>query len=610
MLLRILFFSTLMIPFFTQAQSGPGGVGNSTNNGVWLRAGDLTQPNSTPVGNWSDVSGNDNDGLQTDATKQPLFITNSAMNGQPVVRLDGTDDLVEIRDNNLLDGGSGQTFLVALRPNNLDGSAALGILGKRITFTTSTEYAYTWFFWTNNHLYADINTSNDRFNTSTTFSNGTNYLLALDYDGSQPSNQRTRIYHAGEVVRTSGESSTSIVNSNQDLVLGALNKNYHTHLSADYAEVIQYNFSLNDAQHIIVHNYLSAKYNIPLNANDVYMHDEPSNGNFDHEVAGIGRVDAANAHAHARGSGIVEVIAPSQLDDNEFLLWGHDNGPLTMAAATGLPSSINSRLGRIWRASEVNQAGTPVDVGSITMRWDLSAQPSFNISDLRLLIDTNNDGSFADETPISGATDLGSGLIAFANVTALNNNARFTLGSTQIQTLPVELTYFEATARSRQVHLNWATASEKNSAYFEVQRSTDAQTWTTIDQVTAAGNTLQTIHYNSSDEAPLTGWSYYRLRQVDLDGTTMLSAVRAVQLDAVSESLQVYPNPTTDYLFLESTISTETRVRVFDNLGKEVTHLVGTQGKASTRLRLDLRALPVGIYVVKTPTQVRQIQKR
>lgn len=599
-----------MIPFFTQAQSGPGGVGNSTNNGVWLRAGDLTQPNSTPVGNWSDVSGNDNDGLQTDATKQPLFITNSAMNGQPVVRLDGTDDLVEIRDNNLLDGGSGQTFLVALRPNNLDGSAALGILGKRITFTTSTEYAYTWFFWTNNHLYADINTSNDRFNTSTTFSNGTNYLLALDYDGSQPSNQRTRIYHAGEVVRTSGESSTSIVNSNQDLVLGALNKNYHTHLSADYAEVIQYNFSLNDAQHIIVHNYLSAKYNIPLNANDVYMHDEPSNGNFDHEVAGIGRVDAANAHAHARGSGIVEVIAPSQLDDNEFLLWGHDNGPLTMAAATGLPSSINSRLGRIWRASEVNQAGTPVDVGSITMRWDLSAQPSFNISDLRLLIDTNNDGSFADETPISGATDLGSGLIAFANVTALNNNARFTLGSTQIQTLPVELTYFEATARSRQVHLNWATASEKNSAYFEVQRSTDAQTWTTIDQVTAAGNTLQTIHYNSSDEAPLTGWSYYRLRQVDLDGTTMLSAVRAVQLDAVSESLQVYPNPTTDYLFLESTISTETRVRVFDNLGKEVTHLVGTQGKASTRLRLDLRALPVGIYVVKTPTQVRQIQKR
>lgn len=499
---------------------------------------------------------------------------------------------------------------MVLRPNNLDGNEALGILGKRITFTTSTDYAYTWFFWTGNRLYADVNTQNDRFNTSNSFSNATNYILAFDYDGSQPSAQRTRIYNGGEVIRTAIESSASLINSNEDLVLGALNKNYRTYLSADYAEVIQYNVSLNDAQHIIVHNYLSAKYNIPLSNDNIYTQDDPANGDFDHEVAGIGRIDAANQHTNAQGTSIVGISAPSQLDDNEFLLWGHDNGSLAMVAAAGLPAPVNSRLGRTWRASEVNQAGTAVDVGSITMRWDLSGLPSMDANDLRLLIDTNNDGSFLDETPINGAIDLGNGIVEFANVSLLNNNARFTLGSTQTMTLPVELTYFEARAQQRQVVLNWSTASEKNSAYFEVQRSEDAQTWTTIDQVASAGTTTLTTDYTAVDEAPLMGWSYYRLRQVDFDGTATLSDVRAIQLEALTEPLQVYPNPTADYLFLEGAPATGTIVRVFNMRGEEVTQLVGTEGQSSDRLRLDLRALPSGVYVLQTPTHTRRVQKQ
>ena len=97
-----LFIMTILVPFLSWAQTGPAGVGSPTNNGVWLRAADVAVPHNSPIASWLDASGNANNGVQTDATKQPIFIDNSSMNGQPVVRLDGVDDLVEIRDHNLL----------------------------------------------------------------------------------------------------------------------------------------------------------------------------------------------------------------------------------------------------------------------------------------------------------------------------------------------------------------------------------------------------------------------------------------------------------------------------------------------------------------------------
>jgi hypothetical protein len=91
-------------------------------------------------------------------------------------------------------------------------------------------------------------------------------------------------------------------------------------------EFIIYNFALNTAQTIIVNNYLGAKYGYTLTSNDIYTQDNPANGNYDFEVAGIGRVDASNLHTDAQGTGIVRMLNATNLNDNEFLLWGHDNG--------------------------------------------------------------------------------------------------------------------------------------------------------------------------------------------------------------------------------------------------------------------------------------------
>jgi hypothetical protein len=197
-------------------------------------------------------------------------------------------------------------------------------------------------------------------------------------------------------------------------------------------EFITYNFALNLAQTTIVNNYLSAKYGLALDANDLYAMDNPANGNFDNEVAGIGRIDGSNIHNDAQGSGIIRVLNPTDLNDNEFLLWGHDEGDLTFTNFADSPTSGDFiRFDRVWRVSEVNTSNNPVDVGGIDLRIDVSTLGTLPASALSLIIDTNNDGFFADEVPISGATDVGGGVYEFSNVTAITNQSRFTLATSR-----------------------------------------------------------------------------------------------------------------------------------------------------------------------------------
>ena len=197
-------------------------------------------------------------------------------------------------------------------------------------------------------------------------------------------------------------------------------------------EFIVYNFAINQAQTTIVNNYLSAKYGLVLNANDLYTMDNPAFGDFDNEVAGIGRVNASNLHNDAQGSGIIRVLNPTNLDNNEFLIWGHDGGDLSFSNFADSPSSGDFvRLDRVWRVSEVNTSNSSVDVGGIDLRISVSELGTIPVSALNLMVDTDNDGSFADETPISGASDLGGGIYEFSNVTAIADQMRFTLATSR-----------------------------------------------------------------------------------------------------------------------------------------------------------------------------------
>jgi hypothetical protein len=99
------------------------------------------------------------------------------------------------------------------------------------------------------------------------------------------------------------------------------------------------------------------------------------------------------------------------------------------------------------------------------------------------------------------------------------------------------------------VQLSWQTASEQHSAYFEVETSTDGHHYQMLGRVAAAGTSTHLRPYRFDDQPTQLGLRYYRLRQVDNDGTVSYSPVVTVQLGAAS--VQVFPNPTTDELTVQ-----------------------------------------------------------
>jgi hypothetical protein len=169
--------------------------------------------------------------------------------------------------------------------------------------------------------------------------------------------------------------------------------------------------------------------------------------------------------------------------------------------------------------------------------------------------------------------------------------------------LPVQLMLFTAEATTRQgvIVLRWITASEENSATFTVERSAEGRTFHYLRTVAGAGNTQTRTNYELVDSQPLPGTSYYRLRQVDFDGTTTYSPVRTVALTAETANsgrLLVFPNPAHDAVHvLLLGPAPAAPLQVCDALGR----VVRTQPtpSAGTEAALPLAGLPVGIYILR-----------
>ena len=184
--------------------------------------------------------------------------------------------------------------------------------------------------------------------------------------------------------------------------------------------------------------------------------------------------------------------------------------------------------------------------------------------------------------------------------------------------LPVELVVFTATPTARQgVALHWATASEKNSQYFVVERSADGTTFDPLRTVAAAGTTSARTTYDQTDEQPLFGTSYYRLRQVDTDGTTAFSPVQLVRLgSANADGLTIYPDRDAQQWVVSSALpaavlaSGPARVRVFDALGRSQPVAAVPDGSQAGRWTLDLRGLPTGLYIVRLESAAGTFSRR
>ncbi len=161
-------------------------------------------------------------------------------------------------------------------------------------------------------------------------------------------------------------------------------------------------------------------------------------------------------------------------------------------------------------------------------------------------------------------------------------------------TLPITLSSFTATRKSKSIMLNWQTVSETNSAYFSVERKAgNNNTFTPIGKVTSKGNSNQLQQYSFEDVSPLSGTNYYRLKQVDADGKFTYS--KTVKVDFGSTvTLKLYPNPVKDVLQLEGlNASSSNQLSIADASGKVVANTTVT---GITTYIWNLKQLPGGVY--------------
>jgi len=165
--------------------------------------------------------------------------------------------------------------------------------------------------------------------------------------------------------------------------------------------------------------------------------------------------------------------------------------------------------------------------------------------------------------------------------------------------LPVELLFFQATARTAHVALDWVTLSETNAAYFTVERSTDAQHFEGILRVDSRnGDSNSRQNYFVLDTSPKPGTNYYRLRTVDKDGTYTTSKIVAAEFIPGRAILVLRPNPVSQVdlsLLLEGELGTDEReVRVYTTQGMQVYQATFS----GQQTEIPTRRLPVGLYIV------------
>lgn len=228
----------------------------------------------------------------------------------------------------------------------------------------------------------------------------------------------------------------------------------------------------------------------------------------------------------------------------------------------------------------------------------------YNITDVNLPVLTSsgalaptaytaNSNAYADVAIRKNAN----GTHTFFNLISGNGLASYTTTGT----LPVTLTSFNASLVKGQSTLTWQTASEAKNKGFEVLRSNDNANFSPIGFVNSKaqnGNSSEELNYSFIDRTAKAGENYYKLKQVDLDGSEQpFDKVVSVKLGFDDNSVVAFPNPTTKYVTVNAGTADYKTIKyeLFDVSGKKV---LSENAKAAEQ-ELSLGSLPASIYYLR-----------
>ncbi|MCE3227571.1 MAG: hypothetical protein K0S32_2122 [Bacteroidetes bacterium] len=532
------------------SQTGPAGVGTSSTNVLWLKAdkGTSSTVNGAPISFWNDCSGNNINVSQTVSVQQPSYAA-SVLNGFPAIEFDnnntaGQNDYLGAPDNSSLDNTSGYSFFTVSLMKNI-GTDARCIISKRTSI--DIDEAFMLFYWNPAYLNVDFDGLGDRQSTSpVAYTTNTGHILNAFYDGTLPAASRSKIYEEEILRKTFTETSALVPNKPSPLNVGCTHSSNNRPFGGYISEIITYTIAVNDAQRIIINNYLSSKYDLPLTSNDKYLGDTPANGNYDREVAGIGQeTTGSNVSFSASVSGGLTISSNSGLDNSDYVFAGHAmsvNGQIINDVG-GMSGTNNARWQRIWYIDVTNTSS----LINTNIEFDMSdggvgAFSLGSVSDYVLLYRAAQSGNW---TELATANSITGDRIIFSNYN-LNNDGYYTIGTKNfaVSTLPIELNDFNAVINGSHVDLSWNTNSNNTTIEsFTIQKTKDGVNFETVQVIKTNNNSLEE-DYKEVDLSPYTGLSYYRLIAKDKSANTIKTPLIPITNDIMQDSgIRAFPNP-------------------------------------------------------------------
>lgn len=246
---------------------------------------------------------------------------------------------------------------------------------------------------------------------------------------------------------------------------------------------------------------------------------------------------------------------------------------------------------------------------NVTLSWGSNSGGVGNLSSLRVAAWNGSLWSDQGNTGTTGTTIAG-------NVTSSVSTVYgpFTLGTIDNSNpLPVELIYFNCALTSTgNVELKWATASEINSDYFDVERSVDGRAFESIGTVKSAGTTNEKRTYSFQDKTAPGGFVYYQLKQVDFDGTPEYFKVCTIEVPTDNTETKLYPNPASGFTTINLNGKSLNSLSVTNNMGQGVSISYMIE---PTKIVVNTSTLASGVYIVSVildqePSKLKLIIQR
>jgi hypothetical protein len=235
----------------------------------------------------------------------------------------------------------------------------------------------------------------------------------------------------------------------------------------------------------------------------------------------------------------------------------------------------------------------------VIMSWDVNSCGVGDINDLLVARWDAGQVRWKDHGNILTTGNTTSGTMSSSS--PISVFSPFTLGTrTSSNILPIALINFSAECVEAGVLLNWSTATEKNNLYFAVERSKDGANWQETKRIYTEANSNSKKTYSFTDDVFTDSTLYYRLVQVDLDGTKKTFKVVSATCEPQSNFFKFYPNPAKHEVNLFFNVSEDhpdAVITVIDQLGRTCLVKNNELKKGSNFLTLPLN-LVQGVYFV------------